>query len=327
LNYIRANYFIPDARRYWIKPSVRFLKEYLRDHPVDWIISTGPPHSVHIIARNLKRKLGVRWLADFRDPWTDIDYFHRLPLTPVSYARHRKLESTVLSEANILTVVSKQMQQKYLPYNKRCHVVPNGFEGEIKSPQVYKGRFFTLTHIGMLNADRNHEMFWEVLSEMLENYPNLSHHLRIRLIGKVAEEAKRSARRHGMMRYVEIVDYIPYDEIEKVQQDSAVLLLFVNRVPGAKGIVTGKVFEYLRSGKPILAIGPAGGDLAEIIAGTHSGVVVDFDRKEDLKRELDRLYNAFRQGNLKAGTREAEMYSRKKLTEALSRLLKNYTAK
>ncbi len=321
LTYVRANYFVPDARKFWIKPSVRFLKEYLKEHPVDMIVSTGPPHSTHVIARNLKRKTGIRWLADFRDPWTDIDYFHKLPLTPVNYARHRKLESTVLSEANVVTVVSEEMRKKYLPYNKNCHVITNGFDGEVVPPEPYTGKYFVMTHSGTLNADRNHEIFWEALRELIDEVPGFGKHLRLKMIGNTAPEVKRSIRRHELTGYVEITDYLPYDEMEKVLSGSAVLLLFVNRVPGAKGILTGKIFEYLRSGKPVLAIAPQGGDLERIIKQTNCGILVDFEDKRQLKKGILEYYHAFTGGKLIAATAGVERYARENLTHIMSKLL------
>ncbi len=322
LHYIRANFFVPDARMFWIKPSVRFLMEYLKNNPVDWIISTGPPHSTHLIARKLKRRTGIPWLADFRDPWTDIDFFHKLPLTPVNYARHRRMESSVLTLANVLTVVSGEMKRRYLPYNPNTLLIPNGFDGDIKKPEVFIGSEFVLTHIGMMNADRNHESFWKSIRKLLDEIPLFSVHLKIKLIGKIAPEVKRSIRRYNLTKYTEIIPYVPYEEMESVYASSAVLLLFINRVPGAKGIVTGKIFEYLRSGKPVLAIAPEDGDLSRIIKETRAGDVTGFKDEEKITGILRKFYELYRKKMLKAETTGIEIYSRKHLTGELAKLLK-----
>ena len=125
LQYIRANFFIPDARKFWIKPSVQFLTEYLSKNKIDVVITTGPPHSLHIIGLQLKQKLGIKWVADFRDPWTDIDYFHQLPLSRKTMQKHHQLEEEVVSTADCVLVVGKTMREKYLKFNQNIEVITN----------------------------------------------------------------------------------------------------------------------------------------------------------------------------------------------------------
>ena len=163
--YIRANYFIPDARKFWVKPSVNYLKKYLLNNEIDVIITTGPPHSVHLIGLQLKKELNIKWISDFRDPWTEIDYFHQLPLTKKSIQKHHKLEQEVIKFSDAVIVVGKTMKENYEVFQKNIFVVTNGFDGEIAEGAKLDSNF-TITHIGLMNADRNPRMLWEVLSEI-----------------------------------------------------------------------------------------------------------------------------------------------------------------
>jgi hypothetical protein len=162
LRFIRANYFIPDSRKFWIKPSVKLLTDYLRDKDFDAIITTGPPHSVHLIGLALKKKFGLKWVADFRDPWTSIDYFHNLPLTPSSLKKHRDLEEEVLRNADRVIVVGGRMKEEYDAYNKNVRVISNGYDTYGPQGTVTLDPEFTLTYAGLMNDDRNPKGLWRV---------------------------------------------------------------------------------------------------------------------------------------------------------------------
>jgi glycosyltransferase involved in cell wall biosynthesis len=320
-NYIRANYFFPDAKMFWINPSVKKLEKYLKNNPVDWLISTGPPHTTHIIAKKLKVKTGIPWLADFRDPWTDIDYLHHFPLTQKSLNKHKKLEQSVLQQADIVTVVSPSMQEKYKLHNEETYVITNGYD-EIdieKIPQLDTA--FTITHIGLLNADRNPIKFWEVLAELVKYNEELEYALIINLVGAVADEVKEKIRALNLERFVNYTQYVPSHAATYMQLKSQILLLLVNQVPSAKSIVTGKVFEYLRAHRPILAMAPVDGDLAQIIYETNSGKVVDFNNKESLKELILSYFEQYQKGKLNVDSRNIEQYHRKNLTAQLVKIL------
>jgi len=321
--YIRANFFIPDARIFWIKPSSKKLIKYLQKNPVDWIITTGPPHSVHLIGKKVKEKTGVKWLADFRDPWTEIDYFHTLPLSKSSRVKHEKLEHEVLSNADKIVVVSKTMKSQFEKINSNCTVITNGYDDELmeKIPEMDKP--FTLTHIGMLNADRNPLILWEVLAEMIYDNELFEENIQINLVGNIADEVKNSIREHNLERFVNYTKYIPNHAVASFQMKSQVLLLIVNNVPSAKTIITGKVFEYLRAKRPILAIAPVNGDLSEIIDQTQSGFVVDFNDKIGLKKRIGLYFKHYLSNQLNIESVNIEQFHRKNLTSQLADILKN----
>ncbi|MDB4297182.1 glycosyltransferase family 4 protein [Flavobacteriaceae bacterium] len=314
--YVRANYFIPDARMFWIKPSVSYLEKYLKENDIDVIISTGPPHTTHLIALKLKQKLGIRWIADFRDPWTEIDYFHQLPLTKRAINKHHSLEQAVLKNADEVLVVGNTMKKSYDTFSKNVHVITNGFDGEIASTKELD-KEFTITHVGMLNADRNPIVLWKALASIKQTVP-----FKLQLIGKVANEVLQSIQDFGLTNYVEVIDYLPHATVKEYQQKSQVLLLAINKVPSAKAIVTGKIFEYLQAQRPIVGIGPIDGDLAQILKDANAGTVVDFEDEETLKQCILNLFAKFTEGKLQVNSQGVSQYHRRALTQKLATLIK-----
>ncbi|MDP2088949.1 MAG: glycosyltransferase family 4 protein [Flavobacteriaceae bacterium] len=321
-NYIRANYFIPDARMFWINPSVKFLKKYLKENKVDLIISTGPPHSLHLIGLKLKEQLGVKWIADFRDPWTEIDYFHHLPLTEKSRKKHHQLEQNVLKNADEIIVVGNSMKENYSKFSNNITVITNGYDTENSNEKVPLDQKFSITHIGLMNADRNHPFFWKVLSEFSADNESFKNDLEIKLIGKVDETVLKSIQDLGLQSNLNLIPYIPHDEVINCQLTSQILLLSINNVPAAKGIITGKVFEYLQSKRPILAIAPLDGDLAAILKETNAGEVINFDDETTLRMALETFYKSYQQNDLQVKSSHYQEYHRKNLTRQLSVLIK-----
>jgi glycosyltransferase involved in cell wall biosynthesis len=320
--YIRANYFIPDARMFWIKPSVKYLEDYLKKNPVDIIISSGPPHSLHLIAKELKDKTGIKWVSDFRDPWTDIDYFHQLPLSEKAKKKHFRLEKQVLENSDAVLVVGKTMQENYLPFNSNTYVISNGFDIEIKEAEKNLDKKFSITHIGMMNEDRNPKTLWKVLAELKSEIIGFGENLEIQLIGKLAGVVLVDLESENLSDQINHIDYLPHHEVQDYQRKSQVLLLAVNRVPSAKGIITGKIFEYLVAKRPILAIGPEDGDLAEIIEKSKAGNIVGFDEHDKLKSVIVKLYTSYLKNELSISSEGIEQYHRKNITKQLSKLLK-----
>jgi hypothetical protein len=321
LQYIRANYFIPDARKFWVKPSVNYLKKYLKNHKIDVVITTGPPHSTHLIGLKLKKQLAVKWIADFRDPWTQIDYFHQLPLTKKAIKKHYSLEKEVLKNANTVMVVGNTMKKNYLKFNKNIEVITNGFDGEISQLSTNLDTKFTMTHIGLMNADRNPKILWEVLLEIVNENKSFKADFQLTLIGKVAANVMAAILNFKLQDNVRLINYIPHNQVVEYQKKSGVLLLIVNNVPSAKQIITGKIFEYLMVKRPILAIAPQHGDLAEIISKTQSGYVIDFNEKLQLKKCILDLYSKFKEDKLNVDSINIKQYHRKELTKKVSNII------
>lgn len=322
MQYIRANYFIPDARKFWVKPSIKFLLKYLKDNTVEAIITTGPPHSLHLIGLRLKERLNIKWLADFRDPWTEIDYFHQLPLTKRAVKKHEDLEQEVLKKADTVVVISKTMAKSYKKHNSNVYIITNGYDTTEKIHQVDLDIKFSLVHIGMMNADRNHNILWQAIQELVEENPDFAADLQLKFIGKLANEVIDSLKNYSLNSYTKFIDYLEHQKVLEHQRSAQVLLLSVNNVPYAKGIITGKIFEYLQAKRPILAIAPTDGDLADILKKTNSGIAVDFNDKEHLKAKILDFYNSFKSQSLEVNLSAIEQYHRKNLTKELAKILK-----
>jgi len=323
MHYIRANYFIPDARKFWIKPSVKKLNSFLKENPVDVIISTGPPHSVHMIGLELKKMTGIKWLADFRDPWTNIDYFHNLPLTKGARKKHHSLENQVIREADAVLVVGKSMKEEFIDRNQHVHVLSNGFDDQAQDEEISMDSKFSISHIGMMNADRNPKIFWKALKELVDENEDFAEDLSVKLIGTCDAEVYQSVKDLGLNNYVNFVAYVAHKDVLKFQRSSQLLLLAVNDVPSSRSVITGKVFEYLQSNRPIIGIGPVDGDLSEILQQTEAGQMVDFDDIQSLKTMLKNYYKQYKSGQLQHHTKNIDRYHRKNLTKELADILKS----
>ncbi|WP_372766053.1 glycosyltransferase family 4 protein [Lutibacter sp.] len=321
LQYIRANYFIPDARKFWVKPSIKYLNKYLKLNKIEVVITTGPPHSLHLIGLNLKKELNIKWIADFRDPWTEIDYFQQLPLTKKAIKKHQFLEKEVLKNADAVLVVGKTMNEKFSKFNSNVVTVTNGFDGEISETSVELDSKFTVTHIGLMNADRNPKILWEVLSEIIAENKEFANDFELKLIGKADASVVEDISTHQLSRNIHVIDYVTHDKVIEFQKKSQVLLLIVNNVPSAKGIITGKIFEYLMVKRPILGIAPLNGDVAKIITETNSGVVIDFSDEIGLKKAILELYAKFKLGNLTVESKNIAQFQRKELTRKVSEII------
>ncbi len=323
--WIRGNFFIPDARRFWIRPSVRQLSHLLAHDPVDVLVTTGPPHSVHLIGMRLSKKFGIPWLADFRDPWTNIDFYHDLKLGKRADRLHHLLERQVLETAHAVTVVSPGMKKEFSSIVSRSYeVIPNGFDEEdlrldsVPEPDTFH---FTLAHIGSLTKTRNAENLWKVLKELTENNAEFANRLKLRNVGKIDVHAVESLQKFGLDKYLNRIDYIPHREVIAEQHKASVLLLLVNNTPNAKLILTGKLFEYLASGRPIICIGPPDGDAAEIVRQTQCGTVFDFEETEGLKKQILSLFQNFVEGKVHSGCKGVEQFERKNLTARMAGIL------
>lgn len=321
--WLRGNFFIPDARKFWIKPSIKFLVKYLKQHPVDAIVSTGPPHSMHMIALGVKKRTGLPWLADFRDPWTNIDFYHELMLSSWADRKHHKQEMSVLKKADEVVVISNSMKTDFLKLLKRDYsVITNGYDqDDIAGVDVRIDERFSVAHIGTMVKTRNPLLLWEVLSEEVLKDTDFANELEIKLVGSVDYSVTESIEAAGLGNYVNKISYVPHNEVVKIQQQSQVLLLLINDTPNAKVILPGKFFEYMAARRPILCIGPRDGDAAEVILETNAGYVSEKDDKESIRKAINELYNRFRTGKNIVDSKGIARFSRESLTGRMAERL------
>lgn len=322
--WIRGNFFIPDARCFWIRPSVKHLSQYLADHPVDVIISTGPPHTMHMIALGLKRRFGTPWVADFRDPWTNIDFYKDLMLTRAADWRHHRMERRVVRGADYVVTVTKQDRDDYLALGaKRATMITNGYdEDDFRLPDVALDGLFTLAHIGTIPPSRNPEALWKAIAQLTAKDEAFAHDFRLKLVGKVDVSVRQMIARYGLEANVAFTDYLPHADAVREQLQSRALLLLVNNTPNAKGILTGKFFEYLATGRPVVAIGPTDGEVASVLQSTGAGTCTDFADADGLARSIEALYRKYKSdGDCCNATSGASQFSRRNLTEQMAKVM------
>jgi glycosyltransferase involved in cell wall biosynthesis len=321
--WIRGNFFIPDARKFWIKPSIKFLTKYLKENPVDAIVTTGPPHSMHMIGLGLKKKLNLPWLADFRDPWTNIDFYGDLKLSGWADRKHHQKEFDILRNADEVSVISDGMAQDFEAIHKRKYqVVTNGFD-EDDNPvmEIMPDAKFSVAHIGTMVKTRNPLALWKALSYLIEKDKLFKELFELKLVGKVDIDVRNSIREFGLEGFVKTIDYLPHDEVVTEQKKSSVLLLIINDTPNAKLILTGKFFEYLSSQRPILCIGPQDGDAAKIINNTNSGFVCEYHDSSEIREAISELFNDFEKGSSRFKSENIQKYSRKSTTARIAEIL------
>lgn len=320
--YIRGNFFIPDARKFWIKPSVKFLTGYISENNIDTIITTGPPHSLHLIGLGLKKKLEIKWLADFRDPWTEIGYHKKLKLSASAEAKHLFLEKEVLTSADQIITTSfstqKEFQQKT---EKPISVITNGYDPSLEFSSELDQKF-TLSHIGSLLSGRNPINLWKVLQELISEDKEFSTDLVLNLVGTVSDDVLKSIKEHNLGGNLELPGYVSHYKANNIQQTSQVLLLVEIDSFETKGIIPGKLFEYMASKRPILALGPKDWDVKNILAETNSGTYFGYHEEASLKQHIQSLYKLYKKQELSVNSLNTEKYSRRNLTGDLAKLLK-----
>ena len=328
--WIRANLFVPDPRVGWVRPSVRFLKKYLKDHPVDAIVTTGPPQSMHLIGQRLHRALGIPWIADFRDPWTKMYYLRHLPLTKRSWRRLHEMEESVAREASAVLTVTPMVQEYFKGLTDRpVAMITNGFDDIDFLGNLFPapdGRF-NLVHTGLFAADGNPLVLWKVLGEMAAESEDFKKQLRLRFAGKVDKEVMDSIREAGIGDAVVNLGYCNHKKAIWEQCAASLLLLPLRNDPEYRVILPGKLFEYLASKKPILGIGQEDGATAAVLKETEAGVMADWDNEKAIREFIELIWNKFDGGRryVQWETKNIDRYTRRSLTAELAKLLDSVT--
>ena len=319
--YVRGNFFIPDARVGWVKPSVKLLSKYIAENPVDVVITTGPPHSLHLIGMQLQKDLNVKWIADFRDPWTTIHYHKSLRLNKASERKHKALEASVLKAADIITVTSPTTKKEFEMITETpIEVITNGYDisGKIDFEMDSK---FSISHIGSLLSERNPEFLWKVLAEICREDTSFKNDLQLKFAGAVSDDVKQSLENFQLMENCEVLGYVSHSEALRLQHKSQVLLLVEINSAETRAIIPGKLFEYLAAKRPIIALGPKESDIEGIINETKSGKFFSYWDDDELKTEILQLYKDFKNGELKIASEGIEKYSRRELTRQMASLI------
>ena len=321
--FIRGNFMIPDPRKFWIKPSIKYLSQFLQDNPIDAMVSTGPPHSMHLIALGLKKKFDIPWIADFRDPWTQIDFYHKLRLTQWADRKHHKLEKKVLQKADHVVTVSPSWLKDFEILGKRkIELITNGFDpDDFKEIWPSQNELFIISHFGAFNQDRNPHSLWKALREIAIDNDEFKEKLRIQLIGQTDESVLNSIEKNSLSENLILQPFLPHLEGLKLLAESSLLLLPINDAPNVAGILPGKMFEYIALRKPIIAVGPIKADFAKIINETGTGNSFNFEDVEGIKNSVANYFDLFQKNKLQVEAAATEQFSRKNLAKKYIELL------
>lgn len=318
--WIRGNIFIPDARKFWIRPSVKFLSKYLKENPVDVLFTNGPPHSTHMIAYGVKNNLGIPWHADFQDPWTHVDYFPQLMLNPISKKIHMAMEQRIFSSADKITICSDTWKSDLESIGAHdVGVIVWGYdEDDFKNISVPLSKKFTLSHFGSLGPDRNAKILWKALSILSKENEQFADDLEIELVGFIGHVIVNEINSLGLSKNLKLSAHISRRETLERMCQSQALLLILNDMPNVKGRLPGKLFEYLASRRPVLVIGPQDSDASKIVHGVNAGYTCGFDDLDKTLITVKELYHKYKEGKLISNQTDISQYSNRNLTKKLA---------
>lgn len=323
--YIRANLFIPDARKGWVPFATSCGKKILKNQTIDLIITTGPPHSSHLIGLKLSQKFNLPWVADFRDPWTSIYYNEFLPQTGWAESKDYNLETQVLKTAHSSITVSNGIKTEFEDRAHDIHILPNGYDEEDFEglSNREKDDFFRLSYIGNFKANQNCTAIWQAIKELKNSDESFRNHFRLSVTGNIHEEVVQAIQKYEIEDVTEILSFVPHEEAVNRMYESDALLFPIPKTENNEQIITGKIFEYLASRTPLLSVGPTYGDAAKILSDCNRPPMLDYDDEKQIKARLHFLFNVWKESNLrpKHEGNEHEQFSRKKLTQKLANIL------
>lgn len=326
--WIRGNLILPDARVFWIRPVVKKVLEYLKTNHIEVLVTNGPPHSLHLAGLKIKKKHPeLLWMADFRDPWTKINYYNDLKPWFLSDYLQKRWERKVVQQADLVTTVSQSGTDEFLELNpKSIYTLSNGFDADDypSSEEIKpKDERFVVRYVGSLMANQNYPEFWKLLHELLEENQELQEKFTLEFVGNIDFEVRESIKDNKLENFTRFIGYVSANEAVAYQQSAHALLIFINRTGNPKGMMTGKIFGYIASRRPIILIGPEDGNAADLVRFTESGTAFDGNAEIEIKMHLLSLFDQFKQGQVKTtgNTAKIESLTRRNLTRELSAVL------
>ena len=325
--WVRGNFFIPDARVFWVNPSVKFLEQYLKINNIDVVVTSGPPHSLHLIGLNLKKKFpNIKWIADFRDPWTEISYYKHLKLTNKSDKKHRQLESEVFKNADITLATSYTDAENFRKNGANALCITNGFDESDSSKSKTQTpsdslKKFTLSYIGVLEQLRNPENLWKALDDLIKTNADFAENFRLKFVGRIDDKILSSIETSSLKNHIDSLGYLSHDKAIDEMSSSSILLITNFPNESSKGIIPGKIFEYLATGKQIISFGPNDADVSKILDETKAGKHFSYNDSEIIKNFILEKFELWKNGNISENTGNIEQFSRRNLTKQLSEIL------
>ncbi|HEY8935727.1 MAG TPA: glycosyl transferase [Cyclobacteriaceae bacterium] len=324
--WIRGNFFIPDPRVFWVKPSVKFLEKYLAENNISTIITTGPPHSVHLIGYRLRKKnKSLRWLADFRDPWTEWGFLDSLMVGKIARKVHKRLENKVLSTADEIITITPFYVRRFETLSKRnVRLLTNGFdEDDFKNIAYRKNEKFLIWHVGIINEKCDPRPFILAVVALMEQNQDFKSNVVIEFIGEVHPDIKSFVQNYpALSTVIRYTGNIPHKELISRYGESPLLLLILNGYKNAEGYLPGKLFEYVATGLPVFAVGPTDGDAAALLKETQAGYMFESDDHQGMIDRLEIEFNNWKLSDQPLVKQYASnIYSRQAITQKLAKLI------
>ena len=320
MNWVRGNIFIPDPKVFWVKPSIKLLSKKIKEEGITHVVSTGPPHSMHLIALGLKKQNSdLKWISDFRDPWSELDLLNEFHLTKKSKKKYRKLEKEVLQNADVTLTVSETWIESFKRLgSKNVKLITNGFDEEDFTVKEKENDKFIIGHFGLLNHLRNPKNLWKTLHDLCDENPDFNEKLQIRLSGNIDTEVLQNITQYFHLKNkVKVLGYLSHKEVLREYNESSVLLLLLFNSESGIGNYPGKIFEYFASKRPILGFGPKESDTQKLMEKTESG---NYHYYEDVNLK-ENIISLFENKEEFVVSDEINNFTRKKLTKQLSVLL------
>ncbi len=327
--WIRANLFLPDARIGWVGYATREARHEVERRTYDAIYSSGPPHSTHLVARQIHRETGLPWILDLRDAWPPESFAHLLPMSGFARRLDARKRAASFDAADLLVAVSESLCRDVATRTTTpVEIIPNGFDEEdFAWVEPIQNETFTIVYVGNISTEQNPTALWHAIKQ--RNTVGAGPEMRVRFVGNVAREVLRAIEQADLRRHVDFAGYVEHDEAIRHMCGAELLLLSINRVPNAAGIVTGKLYEYLASGRPILCFSPTDGDATGIVDATGAGESFRYEDSDGVAAMLDRHYEAWKKGHpiQGAGSERSAPYSRELQTKRLAELMNSLTEK
>jgi len=318
--FLRGNFFIPDPRRGWNRFAFKKACEVIETQKTDRVITTSPPHSTQLIGLKLKKKYpGIRWIADLRDPWTDIYYYKKFYPTFLSRRIDSAYEKKVLISADKIITVGNSLKElfssKVPGIEEKIEVISNGHDEEdFSGLTASQPDIFTISYVGTLSGSYPIIGFLKALKPFIEKGKSF----RLRFTGVVSPEQKEMISSAAGPSNIEFIPFSAHSTAVRNMLDTSVLLLIIRDHQNSGSIITGKLFEYLASGKPVICLGPVDGDAAGIIQETGHGKTFNYYDSEGISEYL--LFLSSNPEIIEKGS--PEIYSRENLAKRVIALLK-----
>ena len=324
--FMRGNLFIPDMKIFWKRNSVNFLENYISENSIETIVTTGPPHSLHLIGLELKRKLNIKWISDFRDPWVNLNYLNRFHLMPSVKKFHKKLRDKVINNSDAVIVTSKRLKELYSKINSNIFQVTNGYD--YNKPVTELDKKFSISHVGSLYNERNPDFLWDIIDELSENIHGFKKDLQINLIGNNNNKIKQELSKREFKNCIVYHDYVEHKKAIEFMCSSQVLLILEVDDDESSYAIPGKLFDYLNSNRPIISIGPEKSEVREILSDTDTGKFFNYKDYNSLKLYIEKLYkNYLNNFSSSKNNRNIDEYHRKNLTSKLVEIINKIDCK